>query len=81
MIRLTGWLAQIGINVGEGQTGNLGGIEPKIKWATSGVVAGCDVEVSSADHRTDNCPTSYEIKHFMNPHQSLPFLLGLAAIL
>lgn len=37
--------SQIGINVGDAQSGTLGGIEPKIKWGTSGTVAGCDVEV------------------------------------
>jgi hypothetical protein len=40
---------QIGINVGEDQSGTLGGIEPRIKWSTSGEVAGIDVEVGFAD--------------------------------
>ena len=35
----------VGINVGEEQSGSLGGIEPRIKWATNGQVAGFDVEV------------------------------------
>lgn len=34
----------VGINVGEEQKGSLGGIEPRVKWATSGEVAGFDVE-------------------------------------
>eukprot|EP00934_Nitzschia_sp_Nitz4_P005775 Nitzschia sp. Nitz4//scaffold304_size22322//13444//14659//NITZ4_008572-RA/size22322-snap-gene-0.2-mRNA-1//1//CDS//3329547073//5765//frame0 len=34
----------VGLNVGEDQKGSLGGIEPKVKWGTSGEVAGVGVE-------------------------------------
>ena len=40
--------SQIGINVGADQTGTLGGIEPKVRWSTSGEVAGIDVAVSTS---------------------------------
>ena len=42
-------MTQIGINVGEGSSGTLGGIEPRILWSNSGTVAGLNVEVRECE--------------------------------
>jgi hypothetical protein len=33
------------LNIGDDATGNLGGLEPRVKWQTAGAYAGFDVEV------------------------------------
>jgi len=60
----------IGVNIGTEPTGNFGGLEPRVKWQTSGYVQGCDLEggIDLTVKDVDEPPTTFlwgRIKRFI----------------
>jgi len=59
----------IGMNIGADTTGSLGGLEPRVKWQTNGIVQGCGLEggVDLTVKDVDAPPTTYlwgKVKRF-----------------